>query len=167
MIRTEKKDLAWRTLWHKPDCHWLMETRSGRLALKDNSGERPESTDDGILWLDVEKLSKHIITVDERDREATPFKGQLYGEHELVRLSLCIPLISGRKGDHCGSSTHTHPELVALAMARLFGVKSIHVIVDLTTVIGALVVHAPAYAPSAWMPGKSDREDTEDFDDTH
>jgi hypothetical protein len=32
------------------------------------------------------------------------------------RLSLCIPLISGRKGDHCGSSTH--PELWSGAAGR-------------------------------------------------
>jgi hypothetical protein len=128
-----------------------METTNGRLSLKDNSGPVPESTDDGILWLDVEKLMEyvchHVVEPGKNVRDKV-FKGRVSSDGK--DLSLYIPLRQV-DGTPCGSSTH--PELIAVAMRKLFDVPSITVVTNLGGLEATTIVHSPVISPSAWTPG--------------
>jgi hypothetical protein len=131
-----------------------METMNGRLSLKDNSGSVPELTDDGILWLDVEKLGEyacHHMTVDYSGKAVRDkvFEGELSSDRE--RLCLRIP-VRQEDGTPCGAFTHL--ELVAVAMKKLFDMDFITVVTKLGDFKATTIVHSPAIVPAAWIPGK-------------
>jgi hypothetical protein len=50
-------------IWKAPRGHKFFEdTTNGRLAIADDSGDRPDQTDDGVLWVDP---SRHVCEVRE------------------------------------------------------------------------------------------------------
>jgi hypothetical protein len=78
------KTYAWGLPEHLPDGHRIFRGHFDRFAIADNSGKRPEQTDDGILWLDQTRPLRLETNVFE------------------VKEYLHIPLV-----DEDGTATHT------------------------------------------------------------
>ena len=82
-----KSKYNWKLVFGNPDTdhsYWL-DRSSGGISIKDESGELPHQTDDGVLWLDTTK----------------PLYAQKYDGTTYVS----IPLFSEEEGCETSSST--------------------------------------------------------------
>lgn len=46
--------------------HRLFRDSEGRVAIADNSGSRPDTTDDGVLYLDLDRMRAEGLVMDMR-----------------------------------------------------------------------------------------------------
>lgn len=52
----DDKVFEWRLIFKVRRCHkWFRDDRTGRIAAADYSGDYPDDTDDGVLWLDTSR----------------------------------------------------------------------------------------------------------------
>jgi len=66
-----KINYKWKLVFGNPDkdhSYWL-DRNSGRISLKDESGDLPHLTDDGVLWLDTHRP----IVIEEYGRRSYAF----------------------------------------------------------------------------------------------
>lgn len=84
MTKTE-----WKLITRLPGEHRIFADESGRLAIADNSGETPDQTEDGVLYLD---FARPAVLTGDLTRDA----------HCRMEMYCWIPLLTAR-----GKETHT------------------------------------------------------------
>ena len=91
----------WQLVFGNPDkdhSYWL-DRNSGRISIKDESGDLPDQTDDGVLWLNT----RRPILVEEHD-------GRAYGT---------IPLYSVRDDEDSSTITRLSKALRVASKFRM------------------------------------------------
>ena len=97
--------------FYPPRGHRFFQAKDGRIAVADESGEFPQDTDDGILWVDFTRpvFCLDCIDFDVLGYDATPKKKALYS----------LPVVDDEGRRYGVPIMRPHIEEVAKLMGRV------------------------------------------------